>query len=596
VLLLAVLGLLAEPSSFGTDDGAYGGQVHALLNGSWTLQRPLPVVDEANEGWLNAAITPDGPLPYTTNPAWAEALTATVRVGSALTTGGTRPVRAADHPAALAALPVAGAVASAAAAWLVAARFDRRAAPLAFWLVALGPTLVNATTLWAHTVAAAGAGLAAAGLVAIVDRRPGQRWLVPVTLAVGAATVAAVTRTESALWIGAMVVAAVMTDRRPSVVAAAGAVGGVSGLAFLANRMWSAGIRVERLPVTTSVEELNGSPGWLAGRLPAAWHLMASGGSDPAVLVALVGAVLAGYGAVRIRTGSVVPDDTTPAATTPAGADTTPAPTDPTTPAGAETTPTSQARPDHTGTTPTSRAADPAIAPVTEGVAGGPPVPVVLGAAAVLYAVFALIGRSATISGLAAAWPAGVVLLVAGRHRPDPRLRFLALTCGFFTLAVTLTQYSSSGGLQWGGRYLSPALVPLAALAALAGRLVWDRHRRALAALLVAPAVAGAATSHHLHQNHHAVVAALTASGSEVVITENPAIPRLAWTALPVTAYRADAGTLHPLLGDLASAGVETVTVHGVDEVDIEPDSGYRVVETTDALRHLERIDETASG
>ncbi|MGF1599966.1 MAG: hypothetical protein ACFCVK_24160 [Acidimicrobiales bacterium] len=550
LLLVAITAVVPVGGSFGTDDGAYGGQVHALRRGSWTVDRPLPVVDEANEGWLNAAITPDGPLPYTTNPAYPLLLTTTARLVDAVT-GSPPPVTAGDDAVALAALPVLGAVAAAVAAWLLARRLDPRASALAFWLVAVGPTLVNATTLWAHTLATAAAGFAVyavAGLVDPVDRvGPGDRTgtdgaatgdggdggthrsLPLVAVALAACVGAVAVRTESIFFVAALGIATLVVDRRPRVVATIATVSAVAGAIWLGNRAWGAAMRADRLPIATSVIELSEPPGWLAGRLPAAWALLGTTGDGLGPTLALTAVALVVHAAVGLR-----------------------------------------------------RPHPPASAGLQRSS---------LTAAVVLLSSYIVIGGGAPLSGLVAAWPVGIVLLAPrgpGGGQSLPRL--LGVTSTVFAAAIVLTQYSSSGGLQWGGRYLSMALVPLAVLAAVRGRTLVARWPGVVLALLVVPAVAGVATTYRLHANHAAAVEAVTAAGSEVVVTESPAVPRIAWTALPATVYRADGDTLGPLLAELAAAGVDTVTVHGIDDTGIEPATGYRVGSTSESLRHLERM------
>ncbi|MGF1599965.1 MAG: hypothetical protein ACFCVK_24155 [Acidimicrobiales bacterium] len=50
-VLVLLLVVVPPDGSFGTDDGAYGGQVHALQHGSWVLDRPLPVVPGRARWW-----------------------------------------------------------------------------------------------------------------------------------------------------------------------------------------------------------------------------------------------------------------------------------------------------------------------------------------------------------------------------------------------------------------------------------------------------------------------------------------------------------------------------------------------------------------
>jgi hypothetical protein len=561
LLLAAVTAVIPLDGSFGGDDGAYGGQVFALQEGHWSLDRPLPVVRSENEGWLNTAITPDGPMPYTSNPGYPLLLQS---VGEPFA-GGSPAVESVERERApfparqllgLQLVPVVGALASAAVAWALARRFspdriDRGPAALAFWLVALGPVLVNSTTLWAHTLSTAlGAGsvwfLTSLARSARSDGATTRSLPAGATLGLGATlTSAAMVRTEAVFWIIAIAVtAAVVVRTRLARLGAAVAI--ASGLvAWLVNRSWGAALRADRLPVDTAVVSPDGLAGWAAGRLPAAWRLLLTslgGGVGP--LVALVAIALAVFGAVLLRRGKRL-----------------------------------------------------ALA--------------VLLVSAACYPAHALLAPRETISGTLAAWPVVVVLIVAGSspgplssrsllavlrssgHRaPDAPcgLAVAVIPAVLLTCAVLATQYSISGGHQWGGRYLSLAFAPIAVTAALVGWPVVAerRHRTTLIALLVAPAIAGVLASYQLHTRHRDIVTVTTSIPAEVVVTEVVALPRIAWTDLPTAYYVADADTVGRLLEDLAAARVGTVNLHGLDEVRIDGTAGYVVTSETDTIRHLE--------
>lgn len=559
VVLVAVTAILPLDGSLGADDGAYGGQVYALQNGGWALERPLPVVDAANEGWFNSAITPAGPLPYTSNPGYALLLTvvasAAARVGGAVPGTGS----GADNALALQLVPVAGAMLAAISAWMSADRLDRRVGPLAFWLVALGPVVVNATSLWAHSLSTGLAGFSAVALVAILTRatpwpRPGA-WLGYGLPLAGAAAI----RTEAILWIVAISVAVVVADRRRSTLIPVGGGSLVAATVWAANRAWGTALRADRLPIVTSIEELEGSPGWLASRVPAGWELLVSSrepGPGPILVVAALTLVV--YGSVLLRRSFDHPVDREPSSV----------------------------------------------------------VVVALAGAGVLYLVAASLVGGALVAGTMAAWPALILLAAAGTsrvgrwrsrpdvagtsqvgrrscpdvdgagragrrtsrpdHRPAPTT-VLTVAVVVFTGAILLTQYAGSGGLQWGGRYLSMAFVPAGAVAATVGYPVWQRARPVVAGLLVAPALLGLAGSYHLHVAHRDVMAAVTERPTEVIVSDLPPLTRIGWTVLPTAIYRADDDSIEPLLTDLADGGVSTVTVLGLDDVDLDGLAGYRV-------------------
>jgi hypothetical protein len=539
ILLAVITAVIPLDASFGGDDGAYGGQVHALDSGGWALERPLPVVEATNEGWLNTAITPSGPLPYTSNPAYALLLQA---MGWAGVLG-------------LKLVPLLGALASAAVAWALtrlvggsgAPRADHGPAALAFWLVALGPVLVNSTTLWAHTISTALAGGSLWCLLALADGTGGRRrtaFLVTgLAITLG---LAALLRTEAIFWIGAvaataLVVTAGWAARLGSAVAVAVGLG-----AWVANRSWGAALRADRLPIDTAVVSPESTSTWLAGRIPAAWRLLLTslgGGIGP--LIALVAVSLAIVAAVKIRRAGDLDGSTMPAARSTTA--------------------------------------------------------LLLGSAAV-YLLHAVFAPGETISGTVAAWPIVVVLLVAGRPLPsDISGRWnrggkrpagvgpVLLPAGLVALAVLATQYSISGGHQWGGRYLSMAFVPLAVAAAVNGwPVLTSAYRPGVVTLLLAPAVVGVAASFQLHANHRDIVADSTSIPADVVITPAVALPRIAWTELPTAFYVADETTVDRLLGDLAAAGVESVNVHGLRDHDVDGTAQYRQTASTDTIRHLE--------
>lgn len=613
--LAGVSAVVPLNASFGSDDGAYGGQVWALRQGSWVLPRPLPVVDAEHEGWLNGAIVADGPVPYSTSPIWVELLAASAALvhgpapgAGELAAGPTDPTdpncgagarnpapgatdpgcdgdwapaeRAGDLGLGLHLPGLVAALAAAAAAWRLAGRWDRRAAPVAFWLVALSPVLVDTTTLWAHTMGTACAGWA---MVAVAELWPtvrsgrggpgesdgvalsGRGRLGWAAVLVAALSLGAAVRTEAVFWTVAVVAVAVLVDRSRAMVlsAAAGATAaaGVWGL----NRAWGASLRSPRLPIETSVEALRDSRGWLASRIPAAWQLLGTWrGAGWGQLLSFGGMLLALAAAAALYR------------------------------AGKERRPVTTA----------------ALA--------------ALGVSAALYGAKAVVAPDVAIPGIVAAWPVVAVALAASRWPAreagaGPGPRWLLVPVGLMTAIVLATQYESSGGLQWGGRYLSMTYVPLAAAAAVgvtptlfgdlvSGVVTGDDPGRqngqgtaprrgalgvALVALAVTPALAGVATSHRFHTTHAMIVGLTTDPAAEVVITDQGALPRIGWTALPTTFYLADAHSIDALLAELADADVRSVNVAGLTAIEVDGVAGWRVASTNrdphGTIRHLTR-------
>lgn len=556
-LLLAVItGVIPLDASFGVDDGAYGGQVYALEQGGWALDRPVAVVDEDNEGWLNTAITPEGPTPYTANPAYALLL-----AGASGAADTVADWLRSDQPdngpnrLGMQLLPVLGALAAACVAWVLASRWSPGAAPLAFWLLALGPVLVNSTTLWAHTLSTALGGGAVLAVVRLVEWGDGPKrratFALGVVGLVTALALSAVIRTEAVFWVVAVTATLVLIGRSFATVVAAVLGAGIGGGAWLANRSWGHALRADRLPIETSVEVLNGSSGWLESRFSATWQLLlTSPGEGGGAVLTLAAVCLLGFVSIKHRRTAADPAATASAET-----------------AAAETD-----------------------APTQDG--GGPdPFAIFVIGAVILYGLRLVVAPGQLIAGTIAAWPAAVVLLLATSRSDDRDDRLsiwlLLAPCGVLLVLVALTQYASSGGLQWGGRYLSMGFVPLAVAAAVRGERLFGRYRRPLTALLVIPAIVGIAASHSLHTTHHSVVATVTAEPSEVVITEAAALPRIAWTALPIAFYRADDDNVEALLSQLAASGVATVNVHGLTDVALDGASGYRLVTENGPVRHL---------
>lgn len=191
------------------------------------------------------------------------------------------------------------------------------------------------------------------------------------------------------------------------------------------------------------------------------------------------------------------------------------------------------------------------------------------------------------VSGLFAACPpllAGAALVPW--KRVDPGTRTLGLTVVLFIPAVVATGYAAGGGLEWGGRFYSPLLAPLAVLGVLgldAGLQAAPspRGRRTATVLLGALAATGAVVSlltvgaiRHAHREATAAVARHPAS---VTVTTVAALPRVAWAIDRQTTWMLTTHARLPgLLADLRSQGVAQVTVVvepwvGTDRLEVYP-------------------------
>mgnify|MGYP007054668817 CR=1 FL=1 len=101
------------------------------------------------------------------------------------------------------------------------------------------------------------------------------------------------------------------------------------------------------------------------------------------------------------------------------------------------------------------------------------------------------------------------------------------------------------------------------------------------------------ATSHRFHTTHAMIVDLTTNPAAEVVITDQGALPRIGWTALPTTFYLADADSIDALLAALAEADVRSVNVAGLTATEVDGVAGWRLASTNrdphGTIRHLTR-------
>lgn len=126
--------------------------------------------------------------------------------------------------------------------------------------------------------------------------------------------------------------------------------------------------------------------------------------------------------------------------------------------------------------------------------------------------------------------------LVAGRP--------LVVVGALFALGVAASQYRFGGGLEWGGRFFSPLLVPMAVLAAMGLRDLVARagpRKRwvlpALVSLALTPALAGLVMLRTNRPLVDAVVAEVATADPGLVLTDSPVLPRAAWRTYPGTGW-----------------------------------------------------------
>jgi hypothetical protein len=192
-----------------------------------------------------------------------------------------------------------------------------------------------------------------------------------------------------------------------------------------------------------------------------------------------------------------------------------------------------------------------------------------LAAAAVLMLLRLLLGGDEPVAGLLTAWPAvalGVLAVVS-----DRRALALAGGVGAFVAAVLATQYDDGGGLQWGGRYLASAVVPLGALTGAAvARHLDGLERRAVGALLAVTAVSGLVVTDEVRQGNAAAVEALEAVGRPAGLVRGRQLARLDWRAWPERCWLADGSDVAGAVDALARARALPAAYLGLDPDDLE--------------------------
>jgi hypothetical protein len=402
-------------------------------------------------------------------------------------------------------LGLLGVLGVAVAAWLLAAELDPRLRRPAFWLAAGSPVLVNGFAIWAHAPSAALAGLALVAAARILRRGP---TVGPVAGAAAALVGGVLLRSESLLFAGALALAVAVVCRRgvgwTRAVGVFGLLAVPAGVATMLERRWVEGIVGG--PTQPLAVRQTGSSSYLDGRARGAWHELFQGHfSESAaglpVLAALLVVVVLGFIALR---------------------------------------------------------------------RWGPSSGLLLTGGAVGAVLLLVLRMSAhpheAVTGLLPAWPLAVLglLLLLGRGA-GPLIRFLGITVALYVAAILATQYPEGGGLEWGGRFLSPIVVPLAVLAAAGLVRVLDAvprpDRRQATALVAVMGLAwagfGLVTAGALRAREDAIVAALARHPGQVVLTTRPAYPRIAWRADDHLAWMlTDTQGLPGLVADLRDKGV----------------------------------------
>jgi hypothetical protein len=434
--LLAFLPFMRVNTGWSVDEGLYVYQVRALQQGHWNLDYWASAIDPDGR-WFplnrNEKVD-DSYYPYMKTPTYP-----------VLTYGAARLF---GDRVGLHLLPIVGALLAAVAAWLLASLADRRAAPYAFWLTALGPVVVNAYAVWAHALSAGIAGLTAyVAISALRDRLTAGR---VACLGFGIAG-GVLVRTEGLLFAAALVavigtVALIRLARRsPGILTAVLLAGVIAVAAVGANRLEHRWIASFAGHATAKADYVSGGDTpYLAGKIEGATHVLADvnyfeGRGEP----------LTGLKTLATVTATLL--------------------------AGAALTRRSR------------RAGVVAVG--------------CLGVVTLLLGL-RFVGPPDTAPGIIAAWPVAIIGLVLFKWRTATLAeRCLVGIVALEVLATLATQYPEGGAIEWGARYLSPLYPLIAALAALnlyrasrdtpPSEAPWRIVRPALAVMAVLAAAAG---------------------------------------------------------------------------------------------------------
>lgn len=224
---------------------------------------------------------------------------------------------------------------------------------------------------------------------------------------------------------------------------------------------------------------------------------------------------------------------------------------------------------------------------------------ITVAALAVVVGVVFSVPAPHIVPGLLIAFPAGVWGLAALQRSTlrDPEAQVLAVTGGLFALGVLGTQYAIGGGWEWGGRYFAlglPCVTPLVAAGLRdAGRRV-DRETAkvglaAVVAASVAVAAMGVGSVRYFREGWGdfvdavAVDAAQTKAGdggTPVVVTTEPEVPRAAWDEMGTNRWLlVSRDTMPEILARLRRLGITQLIVitKGPRLVPSIQASGYRI-------------------
>ena len=502
LVLLALVPIVGTGASFSADEGAAIAQARSLSRGDgWIVDHPLPEVDPTGVNYPleNSERGSRGVAPYAKHPLYPVLLAAADRLGGV--TG-------------MVLLSLAGTIAAAAMAALLARRLDPALDRPVLWVVGLGsPLLFDGFLVIGHAL---GAALAVAAVLltlrAVERRRP------LVALAVGPAVAAGVMlRTEfvfMALALAVAVLVAGIVARRLAVPALVAAVSVSAAVAArFGDREWTGSIL-----------------GPAGAGVPLPQGTLASGGVGGRARGFILTWLTPGYGAAgTVHAALVVMLVSVALAAW-----------------------LTRRRPEEWRM----------IAGVSATAAG---------AALVALAV----APANVVPGLLVAFPLAApgLLLVRRDHLGTTAGRLAAGTFGLFALGVIATQYQRGGSGEWGGRYFAVGIAVVTPLLVLAlrdaGRRLEPQARRvvgvSLAGCMVALSVMGVGSLRAAHQRNASMneaVAAATAAtpagdgGPAVVVAADGTLARHGWPTFDRARWLLGGADLPALTERLRAAGI----------------------------------------
>jgi len=183
------------------------------------------------------------------------------------------------------------------------------------------------------------------------------------------------------------------------------------------------------------------------------------------------------------------------------------------------------------------------------------PTPLLFGAGG-LMVVRLFVGVEETVYGLLVAWPLALLALIAVKEGRSTH-RLLGLIGGLFLVGVLVTQSDVGGGSQWGGRFLSPILVPLGAL--MAAAVVSSRfrivERQAIAAVALTCALASVVITEERRRINARGMDLIADTGARTALTKSNLFARLDWREWPERCWLAANDDLPGALAVLRQVG-----------------------------------------